>query len=519
MPRLHRWRTLSLLTVILVLIGNWTHTFAADTTTTFYVVRHAERPTGIDSDRLTFLGAQRAEALRRLLHAVPLAAIYSTDTRRTWETGTPTAIAAGIAITPYGKPGDDLDVWVREWKENYKGKNVLIVGHSNTVPLIVQQLNNDQGHFEFEEHEYDNLFIVKMVEDHHPDVQWRRYSVLETLSPVDFNGNIHEEKDISAIAATNEGRFLITGSDEGTEIQIIEVSDREYHARDTITLRDRDKKEIDIEGITRHGNTNIFYAVGSHSLRRKNIFRKKDQEETYRKIKKRFEVESPDREKNREHLIRFELDPHDGTLVPHSIVDISLRDILDQHSVLKHFSRIPSKENGIDIEGIASDGENVYLGFRGPVLRHGLTPVVVFPRKQVVTPPQKITHTDVRYVKLDGRGIRDITRVEGGFLVIAGPVGNAPVSYNLYFWNGHDCLPGKRASEDPPRGEVVMLGTIPTPGNSKAEAILLLNEQHDNEFYEILICYDGVERGNPTRFRVSHPRRLYGNMSRNKEHS
>ena len=84
-------------------------------------------------------------------------------------------------------------------------------------------------------------------------------------------------------------------------------------------------------------------------------------------------MNSPDREKSRDRLIRLELKP-DGTLAKKPVDVNGIRELLDSDKVLKHFAKVPSKENGIDIEAIASDGSELYLGFRGPVLRFGLTP-------------------------------------------------------------------------------------------------------------------------------------------------
>ena len=101
------------------------------------------------------------------------------------------------------------------------------------------------------------------------------------------------------------------------------------------------------------------------------------------------------------------------------------------------FTKIPSKENGIDIEGIASDGDKLYIGFRGPVLRGNYVPVMVI--KDCDNP----SDYELLFVNLDGNGIRDICKVEDGFLIISGPMGDGVGNYQLYFWNGVDSIPGK----------------------------------------------------------------------------
>lgn len=462
--------------------------------TVFYVVRHAERASEVGTDRLTLLGMHRAVELSWVLRSVPLSGIYSSITRRTWQTATPTALASGVEITPYGRC--EWNQWAAALKENHAGKSVLIVGHSDTLQDIIRALG---GQGEFPIHGNEDLYVVK-VDDGVVKVENRRYSVRDSvvkpLGPVDFKGDIHESEDISGISGTKDLKFLVIGSDETSEVQVLKKMTDHYEVQDAISLGC--DKEIDIEGITRHGDTNTFFVVGSHSWRRKNIMRKKHRKKTYQKIKKRFEVDSPDREKSRERLIQFELSAETGKLVPGSMKEVSLRDTLDKHPVLGHFSKIPGKENGIDIEGIASDGVNLYLGFRGPVFRHGFAPVLVFP-------PNAPDQAELRYVALDGCGIRDMARVEGGFLLIAGPVGEASLPCKIYFWDGGDCLPGKRSEGEPARGSAELLGTIPAPTSMNAEGILVLSEEKGRKSYEFMIVVDGPKGGSPTRFRAVRP--------------
>lgn len=116
---------------------------------------------------------------------------------------------------------------------------------------------------------------------------------------------------------------------------------------------------------------------------------------------------------------------------------ITLRQILKNDRVLQSFSNIPGKENGVDIEGVAVKDDWLYLGFRGPVFRDNDVPVM----KLKFDEPEGTYQ--LLYVQLGGRGIRDITSVSDGFLIVAGPVGDGPASFQLYHWNGRDVIPGK----------------------------------------------------------------------------
>ncbi len=115
----------------------------------------------------------------------------------------------------------------------------------------------------------------------------------------------------------------------------------------------------------------------------------------------------------------------------------SLAGFLKGNSILKRFAEIPSKENGIDIEGLAADaGGKLFAGLRGPVLRGNFVPVLVFDFDH----PEAAT---LRFVNLKGLGIRDMAAVKDGFLMLAGPVGEGPADFRIFFWDGADAIPGK----------------------------------------------------------------------------
>jgi hypothetical protein len=119
-----------------LLLWSWPLGAAADDTR-FYVVRHAEPvrpfqtsppcPLGCSREPLRLAGMRRAEALRAFFrgNGIIVEAIYSTDTRRTWQTATPTAIAANVDVRLYDQPGP---VWAARLRQEHAGDHVLIVG-------------------------------------------------------------------------------------------------------------------------------------------------------------------------------------------------------------------------------------------------------------------------------------------------------------------------------------------------------------------------------------------------------
>jgi hypothetical protein len=77
---------------------------------------------------------------------------------------------------------------------------------------------------------------------------------------------------------------------------------------------------------------------------------------------------------------------------------------------------------------------------------------------------------------LGGRGIRDLTAVSDGFLLLAGPVGDGSDFYQLYHWNGRDVLPGSNVKDDE-QGKLQLLGEITPPSEGKVEGVAVPEEQ------------------------------------------
>ncbi len=106
------------------------------------VVRHAEKQQAdaLQKDPpLSRSGLERAQRLTELMRGQPVAAVYSTDYRRTRDTAAPTAEAAGVPVTLYdaAMPAAEL---ARQLLANHAAGTILIVAHSNTAPQIAQAL-------------------------------------------------------------------------------------------------------------------------------------------------------------------------------------------------------------------------------------------------------------------------------------------------------------------------------------------------------------------------------------------
>ena len=139
--------------------------FELQATTTVIFVRHAEKVASpVDDPGLSDAGKQRAaELARQLVDADVIAgvdAIYSTSFRRTEETVQPVATALNLPINSYDAANTEtiMDQIVRD----HKGKIILVVGHSNTVPALIGNMEASKNVPEIAENEYDNIYVVSV---------------------------------------------------------------------------------------------------------------------------------------------------------------------------------------------------------------------------------------------------------------------------------------------------------------------------------------------------------------------
>lgn len=139
--------------------------FESQATTTMIFVRHAEKAlTPIDNPALSPAGeARAAELLRQLVDADVVAgidAVYSTPYKRTVDTVQPVADALGLDVNLYDP--DDNEAVLAQILKAHKGKIILVVGHSNTVPALIADLGASKLVPPIAEFEYDNIYLVSI---------------------------------------------------------------------------------------------------------------------------------------------------------------------------------------------------------------------------------------------------------------------------------------------------------------------------------------------------------------------
>ena len=139
--------------------------FESQATTTVIFVRHAEKTEEpADDPLLSLAGQQRAaELARQLIDADVVAgidAVYATPYRRTVDTAQPVADALGLPITSYDAA--DTETIMEQIVRKHKGKIVLVVGHSNTLPALIFNMGASKKVPVIDEYEYDNIYIVSI---------------------------------------------------------------------------------------------------------------------------------------------------------------------------------------------------------------------------------------------------------------------------------------------------------------------------------------------------------------------
>ena len=129
--------------------------------TIFFIVRHAEKDTaGGNNADLNPVGRGRANALVRIFRKVHIHKVYSTDKPRTKNTVKPLAAFKRHPVEIYdAKMQKEL---IESLIKLEKGKKIFIVGHSNTVPQLVNILRGSDVEKDLADSDYSTMYIVSV---------------------------------------------------------------------------------------------------------------------------------------------------------------------------------------------------------------------------------------------------------------------------------------------------------------------------------------------------------------------
>jgi len=128
--------------------------------TVIYLIRHAEKADASANPGLSAAGLQRANNWAVILPDVAFEAFYSTNFNRTLQTIQPIATSNGKGVTIYDHANFSLDDVIAD----HIGKNVFIVGHSNTIPQLINAYLGSNIYPDMAETEFGNLYKVSVID-------------------------------------------------------------------------------------------------------------------------------------------------------------------------------------------------------------------------------------------------------------------------------------------------------------------------------------------------------------------
>ena len=143
------------LQVLLLIVLSTSQQSLAQEQLTLFLVRHAEKVDQSQESALTELGERRARAIAEILEAEPVNYIYSTPFNRTMLTAQPAADFHQLRVAEYD--GNMLQEFAEQLRQ-LEGV-ALVVGHSNTTPILVNHLVG-ADFLSLDERIYDRVYVV-----------------------------------------------------------------------------------------------------------------------------------------------------------------------------------------------------------------------------------------------------------------------------------------------------------------------------------------------------------------------
>lgn len=128
--------------------------------TTIIVVRHAEKELTGNDPALSAIGMERANKLAAKFSGIVPDAFYTTPYARTRQTLQPWAGQLGIAVKEYS-PRDMPDF--ADSLKAMEGKTILVAGHSNTNPQLVNLLLGTQEYTNLDDTDYNTIYVVTIT--------------------------------------------------------------------------------------------------------------------------------------------------------------------------------------------------------------------------------------------------------------------------------------------------------------------------------------------------------------------
>jgi hypothetical protein len=261
-----------------------------------------------------------------------------------------------------------------------------------------------------------------------------------------FGGTAEHDSLRNISAGTRIGSTLFVAADEHCGLDRLTLQGGEWTGHVTFNLGellalDTPEEEADLEGLA--ADEGWLWTVGSHARTRNKPEKAPGETIDLEKLANLKDtrprcllarlplVETPDgwRPVGRDGKRR-------AGMLKQTSHGNALMKALKADPLIGPFTRVPAKEGGVDVEGIAVCGSRVALGMRGPVIAtHAvLLEMFVNPKKSgrlaIDGPVFK------RLLALDGLGIRDLKRKGSDLLILAGPTTGLSGPVALFRWRG-----------------------------------------------------------------------------------
>jgi hypothetical protein len=329
-------------------------------------------------------------------------------------------------------------------------------------------------------------------------------------------------KNLSGVVFSHQGKYLWLGTDEMSAIErftrlennpdVFGLHQR-FYLKDFIDGFDENQGEVDVEGLDYADG--YLWIVGSHSSKRKKVDIEPDKFTVTKKELKKIQ-----REENRYLLARIpvneagELDrtssqtawlkregssnsltkalATDEYLDLGQIIDSDDRDSLPGK---EFYFYLPSKENGLDIEGLVVLGNKITIGLRGPVLR-GIAILLEIEVEVESSSPHELRLKNIgndgrqykrHFLDLKGLGVRELCLGKNGksLLILAGPTMDLDGTHSLFRLDRPFEIEDNSLSSQK-NGQLEYLGDIPHgEKKDRAEGLTL-----DEGGKSILVVYD-----------------------------
>jgi hypothetical protein len=247
-------------------------------------------------------------------------------------------------------------------------------------------------------------------------------------------------------AAARIGDTLLLAGDEGAAIDLLTPAGEGWgnHKRidlsDLLDLHDAGE-EADLEGLATEDGW--LWVLGSHARTRRKPKREEDEAIDTTRL--------ADLKDTRPRCLLARLPLVEGGcglwpvqrdgdrragMLKQSKSGNALAAALRKDELIGPFTRIPAKEGGVDMEGIAVCGDRISIGMRGPVIASNAVLLEMRVRAtrsgklKLDEPPVK------RLLALEGLGIRDLHQSGDDLLILAGPTTGLDGPCALYRWAG-----------------------------------------------------------------------------------